>query len=75
MTRDEAIRAASHAIDSGGNNAMEKWVNVFVALGMLKLDEPKTPERKLRDAVYNEYNSVDAFILAIERAGLAIVEK
>lgn len=52
MTRDEAIKILSRIW--GGNPQHDlaiRYVDAFVALGILKLDEPRKLPQKLRDFV------------------------
>jgi hypothetical protein len=74
MTRDEAIKVAGNVrlFDS------EQFVDALIALGMLKLDEPKSANQKARDQARNEGlsgHTMEICLGAIERAGLRIVEK
>lgn len=55
MTRDEAVAIAKKSKDDWGGGSSELWlVNALVALGMLKLDEPKSPITEFIDAMRNE---------------------
>ncbi len=79
MTRDEAIRKARQAwAQSMGATVGEDLVNVLIALGMLKLEEPKSMQERLRES-FNEGGFPVGYFLAtlraIERAGFKIVEK
>lgn len=92
MTRDEAIAVVRrhyviansvtgmtyglHQINSCANSE----VDMLVALGLLKLDEPKTPEQKLLDAMVREnvvpnYFAADNLKYLLGICGLKIVEK
>ena len=69
MTRDEAITKAVPAL-----------VDALVALGLLKLDEPKTVEQRLDEAVRARHDMgaiylTSANVMAtVKSAGLKIVE-
>lgn len=81
MKRADAIHIMSQIW--GGNPQHElavSYVTAFVALGMLKLDEPKSAFDKLRAAMddlqYKENSVVWRDItVALDVAGLKIVEK
>lgn len=89
MTRDEAVSAihqAHHPEDFRGiadcetasnRRWAEKAVDGYVALGILKLEEPKTPEAELQEALENEDDhyglSTEQVLAAITRLGLKVV--
>jgi len=83
MTRDEAkskLMAATQ--NSCTESFMIDFIESAVALGMLKLDEPKCASEKAIDAMFKHPNcSLSGVITprhvldALERAGLRIVEK
>jgi hypothetical protein len=50
MTRDEAI-ATVETIWGGGRKAATHQIDTLAALGLLTLDEPKTPEDRFWDAL------------------------
>lgn len=85
MTRDEAVDAIHNAHNPGdlpgelrwdsNRRWAEKAVDGYVALGMLKLDEPKSAYEKLADAMGIGRWSRNNIMSAIESAGLKIVEK
>jgi hypothetical protein len=84
MTRDEAISVFCNcyttASEEGARHLRmdgDRFIDICVGLGMLKLDEPSM-EAKFRDAFYELYP--DKFALravheALDKAGLAIVAK
>jgi hypothetical protein len=78
MTRDEAVqklRAAQPKIDTVWNAAL--WVDAFVALGMLKLDDPKSVDQRL-DLVLSYLGPAATHVelkYALEAQGLALIEK
>lgn len=83
MTRDEAIRVRrAHYVDHSEEVAL-KWavadVDSYVALGMLKLDEPKSAGERAVDAMFERgargLIAPRHAIEAINMAGLKIVEK
>lgn len=81
MTRDEAVNVMSEIWGGNRQHALgESYVDAFVALGMLKLDEPKSAQQKL-DALFSLYRLEDArlkmheFLAYLDEAGLKIVEK
>jgi len=80
MTRDEAIDTVRDAVEFLGPRPREsaQWVDVFQKLGMLKLDEPKTPLQRAFDAlVQNGRSFADAeqCLLSLQEAALKVVEK
>lgn len=78
MTREKALEIMSipPAFDTVGG---EIWIQRFVALGMLKFDEPKSAQDKFNDA----FRAMDAdarkylcnITTLIDVCGLKIVEK
>lgn len=81
MTRDEAVKIMRHIW--GGNpqhNLANNYVDAFVSLGMLKLDEPlvsrSSPEFKLYDAMFEHVPTLDfmPFKKLIDGAGLKILD-
>ena len=81
MTRDEAIAIRRHLGSCSGLGKREfaaLEVDNWVALGMLKLDEPKPTNQKLYGAMIDggfTASIAAAAIAIIENAGLKIVEK
>lgn len=88
MTRDEAIRTWREMLhpENGPKWSPEEWskkaIDCYVALGMLKLDEPKSLPQKLRDFVMDtRLAQGDAMQRlgnlkdVLDAAGLRIVEK
>lgn len=58
MTRDEAIEAIAPVIGRGMScgitmayEAASTQVDIYIALGILKLDEPKSTERQVLDII------------------------
>jgi len=53
MTRDEAIAIAKHQLEyvNVSDAYIAAHIDVLVALGLLKLDEPKMPERIFIEAM------------------------
>lgn len=88
MTRDEAVKIWT--IPDGQFMEPNDIIDRFVALGMLKLDRPKSTEEKFYDVVVSEL-SVDSPLMsapkenkgavgmalfhALSDAGLKVVEK
>jgi hypothetical protein len=86
MTRDDAINKLWGAKGTNGMSLTPAMghhqamllVEQLMALGLLKLDEPKTAEDKLWDelASVSRFDRSDSMLKrAIDRAGLKIVEK
>jgi hypothetical protein len=77
MTRDEAVRYAEHTI--GDRNLAGKFVAMAVALGMLKLDEPKHEivPVKAQNMLHYRFGHKEAERLLedLDAHGLKIVEK
>lgn len=73
MTRDEAIN-----IWEGFHYGAGSVIDGFVALGMLKLDEPKGIEERLHDAMKRgggaSFSAV-WLMMALDCSGLKLVEK
>jgi hypothetical protein len=82
MTRDEAIKKFSGAWPNGSGGD-EKWggvwVDSFAALGILKLDEPKSAiSKKIEKACSLSATKADHWqrlARGLELAGLKVVEK
>jgi hypothetical protein len=80
MTRDEARRVIAELWKKPKSEDSSKdfYIDMFVALGGLELDEPKSPQMKLRETM-NNAGFVDAYctdVLAhIHNAGLKLVDK
>lgn len=79
MTRDEAI---TKIYDNRNSRITASDLDLFVALGMLKLDEPKlesreSPTYRAYDAIFEFTSSLDfqTFRDLIKSAGLQIIEK
>lgn len=75
MTRDEAIRKFNDAAD--GSFSGEAWIDRFVALGILKLDEPRSNIDLLVESLGWRLGSCAHAELnqALGRAGLMIVKR
>lgn len=83
MTREEAIKIWKRSglsfdfrdVDDG--TAANRAIDAFAALGMLKLEEPKTATNKFADilARYFPGPEVEEVWAAIEGANLIVVEK
>ncbi len=50
MTRDEAIEVFDRNTNIHDRSDTPRWVDRLAALGVLKLDEPKTVEQRLAEA-------------------------
>jgi hypothetical protein len=79
MTREEAhAKLLEGTRSSCTEGQMVDFIDMALALGMLKLDEPKSAEQKLKEHLtadgYGAY-AADSFIRGIDSAGLKIVEK
>ncbi len=82
MTRDEARFALQGPLgEHFGNKVPEgvddAWLNCWVTLGMLKLDEPESAEQKFRTelAAYLTPQDIRSLMGWMEVVGLKIVEK
>jgi hypothetical protein len=80
MTRDEAIAIAKHQLEyvNVSDAYIAAHIDVLVALGLLKLDEPKMPERIFIEAMRDYGYGITAareLLDRIEGAGLKLVEK
>jgi hypothetical protein len=85
MTRDEAVELLSGTFSSecmkhgngylisDGKQTASLWVNRFVALGMLKLDEPKSIDGRI-EYFLGTYTG-PRFLQFLNANGLKIVEK
>jgi polyhydroxyalkanoate synthesis regulator phasin len=78
MTRDEAIKKSADTLAVSSGSVMGGWIDVFVALGMLQLDEPRkysddlvSTVRELRSC----YDNTVEFLERLEQRGLKIVKK
>jgi hypothetical protein len=77
MTREEAIKIIFQGRPEFSSQAAAA-VDAYVALGMLKLDEPKSRAAKIMDACNLAGVGVIAWqrlLVGLEDAGLRIVEK
>lgn len=92
MTREQAAKVIADKFNFVGASAdfADKWVDVFSAFGMLKLDAPKTIADKFADAVIGRIIGrvhgpyFDSYVLSpedaaklldyIRAAGLKVVE-
>jgi len=74
MTREEAIKSWS---EHSPFSVAEKVIDGFVALGMLKLDPPKSIEHRLHDAMMdgNTRCSIGWLFHVLDKAGLKLTEK
>jgi hypothetical protein len=79
MTRQEAIKTMASSGWFGPDEVTEKWIDIYVALGMLKLEEPKTLQHRICDALsgvkVGQSGWVDDITVALMDHGLKIVEK
>jgi hypothetical protein len=84
MTREEALKRLGAIVDQHGlyiaRQSVEASLDGYVALGMIKLDEPKdrpSPTYRAFEAVFEYVPSLDYadFQKLIDGAGLKIVEK
>lgn len=89
MTLDEALKAFAN-VSEPSSFKDSVWIERFVALGILKLDEPKSAQQQFYDVIAAEL-AVDSpamrnmkdnkhvvamiFYDALKEAGLRIVEK
>ena len=74
MTRDEAIKTMASSGWFGPDEVTEKWIDIYVALGMLKLDVARTIDQKIYDALRGKIDPIWVSN-ALESVGLQIVEK
>lgn len=80
MTRDEAIKTV---IEKSGRfltspDMAACLVDTWAAVGIIKLDEPKSVPRKVMEAITDiplEFRLVGNIEEALDKAGLKIVEK
>ena len=76
MTRDEAIKRFNDAAD--GSFSGEAWIDRFVALGILNLDEPKSVIDRLANGMtragFNPFTRSELKAI-LESEGLKLVEK
>ncbi len=71
MTREQAIDILDRSTSVGDRISAAYWIDIFVALGMLKLDEPKPAfAEKLEKLGFR--TDLDE---CLRRGGLKIVEK
>ena len=80
MTRDEAIVKFVRLKSASGTRWIDTapgWIDTFVGLGMLKLDEPKSAQEQLAESVVARIHpaSVQIFFDAMDKLGLKLVEK
>lgn len=81
MTRDEAIELAHEKWVTPNTKSSECIVDILCALGILKLDEPKTFNQKLCDGmkaslgVWLNAGEIERVQESFDAAGLRIVEK
>jgi hypothetical protein len=82
MTRDQAIAALIKSKEQWGGGSSEAWlVNSLEAIGMLKLDEPKSQDDRLAAVVMSTFSfdtntkEMTLFRKELEAAGLKIVEE
>ena len=79
MTRDEALKIARCGYGNlgGFSDHPKAFVDMAVALGMLKLEEPKSAWTKFNEIVNDWVDPVEQgkFFSDMEKAGLKIVEK
>ncbi len=79
MTREAALEILCRIW--GGrpqNDLANSYLDAFVALGMLKLDEPKSVRDRINDAwcrLPQSERGIPGFLHAIDDAGLKIVEQ
>jgi hypothetical protein len=83
MTRDEALKIMSRIWGGNPQHALAKsYVDAFVALGILKLDEPRSFQKKLEDFVSDSrlvqggmQDRFGSLFKVLDSCGLKIVEK
>jgi len=79
MKYDEACQKLANCLQRNKTEMWASdWIDAFVSLGILKLDEPKSAEKRFLEAVcrHGFYLSVGDDVLGvIANAGLKIVEK
>jgi hypothetical protein len=73
MTREHAIEILLNR-PGWDTSVATDWIDDFVALGMLKLDEPKTKIDAVHECIIS-YGSAFDFIKGLERKGFKIVSK
>ena len=76
MTRDEALKTFRGATPDPSSLSDAAWIDRFVGLGMLKLDEPRSIRSRALDEILKIFGGHDAdmFFKCIDDAGLKIVE-
>lgn len=76
MTRDEAIKRFDEMMRV---STQTHWINIFVELGMPKLDESTTAQKKAEEAFKANRATAPHYMHEIfeilEKCGLRIVEK
>ncbi len=76
MTREQAIDILDRTTSVGDRISAAYWIDIFVALGMLKLDEPKGVEQRLAEAYAGQVSLTPTGLKCrLDAAGLKIVEK
>jgi hypothetical protein len=84
MTRDEATTIMTKLKKSKSDDDVSNVIDAFVALGMLKLDEPKSAWQKFEDAAVAKHQWLSSndrvsilyeVLELLDITGLKIVEK
>ncbi len=78
MTRDEAEMLAIKAVGFEFSEDARRFLSIMEALGMLKLDEPKSADERFHEAMkkHGYYPTVgEQVAIIINGAGLKITEK
>jgi hypothetical protein len=77
MTRDEAIKILKDNRIGSTKDWEGEWVDRFAALGMLKLDKPKTVDEKFYEAMTKTSTriNIEWLFWVLSEAGLKLTEK
>ncbi len=75
MTRDEAIAITNEKMSAPDRSVSARWVDVFVALGVLKFDEPKTAADQLYELMGDASWRRENLFERMAECGLEIVKK
>lgn len=78
MTEDEAVKIAKKTFEDAGGTTPINFrasIRTYAALGMIKLDPPKTVIEKATEALKMDGYEPSYMFAALDKAGFKIVEK
>jgi hypothetical protein len=78
MTREEAIKLVDSALHQGKSVTPADTIKLFVELGMLKLEEPKSADENFEQLMRNvkiTQPQIEVLLHGMRMSGLKIVEK